>query len=311
MNKFTLLVFMAFAPRRFCWTSCKPRRLSFALPSKVDDTVFALATGSTAAAGIAVVRISGAESYIPLSALLGSGSSISSEKGGHSLPRPQKPPKPRRAALRRLYDPRTGDLLDEALVLSFPGPNSFTGEDVVELHLHGSRAVISGVLRALNDLGGTSDAGRPAVLALGSGQSLRLRPADRGEFTQRAFSNGRLGLTEVEGLADLLAADTSVQRRQALRQMGGACERQFNAWRAMLQKFLAHAEAAIDFGDDDEEEDVHADAVFSGLLPEVQKLRAEIAAHLMSGTCGEVRSPGDRGAFRHSRSLSAPADYLM
>ena len=153
-------------------------------------------------------------------------------------------PKPRRAALRRLYDPTTGDLLDEALVLSFPGPNSFTGEDVVELQTHGSRAVIAGVLAALNDLGSarlqaavdvhekeggafgkadgdSDDCTAAAGAAAGGGARLQLRPAERGEFTQRAFGNGRLGLTEVEGLADLLAADTAAQRRQALKQMYG------------------------------------------------------------------------------------------
>ena len=121
---------------------------------------------------------------------------------------------------------------------------------------------------------------------------LQLRPAEPGEFTQRAFGNGRLRLTEVEGLADLLRADTSAQRRQALKQMGGAAEEKFRSWRKVLQKCLAHSEAVIDFGDDDDEEDVDADAVFSGLVPEVRALRDRVAHHLRDGRRGEIIRSG-------------------
>jgi tRNA modification GTPase len=219
-------------------------------PPSAGDTVYALSTGASGAAGVAVVRISGPHATLAAAALIGNSTA---HRG--AIVHAQPLPKPRRAALRKLYAPRTGELLDEAIVLIFPGPNSFTGEDVVELQTHGSRAVVAGVLGALADLGDQS-------------QGLALRPADRGEFTQRAFENGRLGLTEVEGLADLLAADTAAQRQQALAQMGGATERLFARWRAVLATCLAHAEAVIDFGDD--EDDVDADRVFQGLLPQAR-----------------------------------------
>ena len=231
---------------------------------------------------MAVVRISGPQATQACAALLdGSKASLSSPSATsqHDVASLVQPlPKPRRAALRKLYAPRTGELLDEAIVLLFPGPNSFTGEDVVELQTHGSQAVVSGVLSALADLSEAStwaiDEGASADHDEEEQQSqqqrrqnLALRPAERGEFTQRAFGNGRLGLTEVEGLADLLAADTSAQRRQALAQMGGATERVFGQWRTVLAKCLAHAEAVIDFGDD--EDDVDSDQVFKDLLPQV------------------------------------------
>eukprot|EP00956_Cyclotella_meneghiniana_P043387 scaffold267718_cov109-Cyclotella_meneghiniana.AAC.1 len=144
------------------------------------------------------------------------------------------------ASLRTLYDPNTNmdstdvnnakkrDPLDSALVLTFPNPNSFTGEDIVELHCHGSRAVVYGILDALSSL--SCDSGV-------------LRPADPGEFTQRAYSNGKLGLVEVEALADLIVADTSLQRKQALRQFDGRLSRLYEGWRTELIKGLAHAEA--------------------------------------------------------------------
>ena len=250
-------------------------------PPSSGDTVYALSTGASGAAGVAVVRISGPQATQACAALLdGSmGASTSSLATSHqdSASLAQPLPKPRRAALRKLYAPRTGELLDEAIVLLFPWPNSFTGEDVVELQTHGSRAVVSGVLSALADLSEMTSTWEVEKDDASSNhckqqqtqrQSLALRPAERGEFTQRAFGNGRLGLTEVEGLADLLAADTSAQRQQALAQMGGATERVFAEWRKVLAKCLAHAEAVIDFGDD--EDDVDSDQVFKDLLPQVR-----------------------------------------
>jgi tRNA modification GTPase len=149
-------------------------------------------------------------------------------------------------------------MLDHALVLWFPGPRSFTGEDVVELHCHGGRAVILGIFAALEELE--------------NGGKQRIRPAERGEFTRRAFDNGRMDLTEVEGLADLLAADTSEQRKQALKQMDGYLKDSFEGWRKELVGCLAHTEAVIDFGDDDREEDVNDSAMWA-LIPRVRKLR--------------------------------------
>ena len=147
-------------------------------------TIFALSSGRPPAA-IAVVRVSGPQARAALEAL-----------GG-------KLPEPRRAALRRLRKPGTQDVLDEALVLWFPGPNTETGEDMAELHLHGGRAVVAAMLDALGELPD-------------------FRPAEAGEFTRRAFENGRLDLTAVEGLADLVFAETEAQRAQAMRQFQGA-----------------------------------------------------------------------------------------
>ena len=147
------------------------------------DTIFALSSGRGPAA-IAVVRMSGPRAGEALKALTG------------------KIPAPRKAALGRVRDPATGDIIDEALILWFPAPQSETGEDTAELQLHGGRAVIAAVLGALARIEG-------------------LRPAEAGEFTRRAFENGKLDLTAVEGLADLVAAETQGQRRQAFRQMKG------------------------------------------------------------------------------------------
>ena len=145
-----------------------------------DDSIFALST-ARGRAGVAVLRISG-----PAAATV------------FTVMASRDPPAPRRAVRLRLADPDSGAALDQALGLRFPAPASFTGEDVTELHLHGGPAVIAAVLACLGDLPG-------------------LRPAEAGEFTRRAFEAGKLDLSEVEGLADLIAAETEAQRWQALR----------------------------------------------------------------------------------------------
>ena len=149
------------------------------MASSMSDTIFALASGA-GPAGIAVIRLSGPATASVVATLTG-----------------RPPPPPRRATLRRLIDPADGDVLDEGLVLWFPGPASFTGEPMAELQLHGGRAVIGGLLAAIGRCDG-------------------LRPAEPGEFTRRAVVNGKLDLTAAEGLADLVAAETAMQRRQAL-----------------------------------------------------------------------------------------------
>ncbi len=172
------------------------------------DTIFALSSGPIAKSGVAVVRISGPSSQYCLERLA-------------AKPAPttvQFVPKPREATLKALYSPVTADVLDQSLILWFPGPRSFTGEDVVELHVHGSRAVIKGVFEALEHLDDPL-----------SGRAIR--PAAPGEFTRRAFDNGKMDLTEVEGLSDLLDAETSEQRKQALKQMEGHLRKQYEAWR--------------------------------------------------------------------------------
>lgn len=208
-------------------------------------TIFALAT-APGRSGVAVVRVSGPDAAATLAALTN---------------RPL--PEPRRAALVTLRDPASGDALDDALVLRFTAPASFTGEDVVELHLHGGRAVVAGVIGAL--------AARPG-----------LRLAEPGEFTRRAFENGKLDLTEAEAVADLIDAETTAQRRQALRQMDGALGRLYDGWRDRLTRALAHIEADIDFAEDDLPGGV-ADAV----RPVIERLLAEITDHLNDGGRGE------------------------
>lgn len=173
------------------------------------DTIYAPST-APGRAGVAVVRISGPRAGEALCAL-----------SGRALP------PPRRAVRVRLREPG-GERIDDGLALWFAAPASFTGEDVTELHIHGGRATLDAVLAALS--------ARPG-----------LRLAEPGEFTRRAFDNGKLDLTAVEGLADLVAAETAAQRRQALRQLDGELGRLFETWRLQLMRVLAHAEAAIDF----------------------------------------------------------------
>lgn len=209
-------------------------------------TIFALASGG-ARAGVAVIRLSGPGAAAAVTALT-----------------PGKPlAGPRRAVLRTLRDPASDEVLDQALVLFFPGPGSFTGEDVAELHLHGGPAVVEGVLAALGRLTG-------------------LRPAEAGEFTRRAFLNGKLDLTQAEAIADLVAAETSEQRRQALDQAGGALSRIYEDWRARLIAAIAHVEAGIDFADEDLPEDIDRAA-----RDALAVLADEIAAHLDDGRRGE------------------------
>jgi tRNA modification GTPase len=186
----------------------------------MDDTIFALSSGSPPAA-IAVVRLSGPRAGEALSALSGT------------------LPEPRHASYRTLRVPR-GTVLDRALVLWFPGPRTATGEDLAELHLHGGRAVVAAVEAALADLPG-------------------LRRALPGEFTRRAFAHGRIDLAEAEGLADLLAAETELQRRSAIAMVGGVFSQQVEDWRTRVLTASAAVEAVLDFGDEDDVSDLPPD----------------------------------------------------
>lgn len=208
-------------------------------------TIFAPATAA-GRAGVAVVRISGPQAGAALERLTG------------------KPlPPPRRATRARLRAPRDGQVLDDGLVLWFPGPASFTGEDVAELQVHGGRAVLTAILEALGSLPG-------------------LRLAEPGEFTRRAFDHGKLDLTAAEGLADLVDAETEAQRRQALRQLEGALAALYEGWREGLLRVLAHAEAEIDFPDEGLPEGLAA-----AIGPEIQALAGEIDRHLDDARRGE------------------------
>ncbi|WP_156839752.1 tRNA uridine-5-carboxymethylaminomethyl(34) synthesis GTPase MnmE [Novosphingobium aquimarinum] len=179
----------------------------------MTDTIFALSSGAPPAA-LAVIRISGPDAGSALSRLSGS------------------LPQPRRASLRRLQGAE-GALLDEALVLWFPGPSTATGEDLAELHCHGGRAVVAAVEAAL------------AAIP-------ELRRATAGEFTRRAFANGRIDLAEAEGLADLLSAETEWQRANALALSQGQLSRQIDDWRRRILMLAAGVEALLDFGDEDD-----------------------------------------------------------
>lgn len=203
-------------------------------------------------AGIAIVRLSGGEALHALQRLRGHGCAE---------------PLARRATVCR-FRGTAGDVIDEGLFLWFPRPKSFTGEDVVELHVHGGRAVISAMLDELARMPG-------------------LRPAEPGDFTRRAFDNGRLDLTAVEGLADLVAADTPAQRRQALSQLSGRLADVYDDWTGRLTRALAWLEAAIDFADEDLPEGIAA-----ATRAAVDAVRAEMAVHLADGRRGEIVREG-------------------
>lgn len=177
------------------------------------DTIFALSSGRPPAA-VALIRVSGPRAHEAGMALAGS------------------LPEPRTAAVRALNDPATGELLDQALVLRFDSPASATGEDVVEFQCHGGRAIVDGVLGALAAVDG-------------------LRMAQPGEFTRRAFESGRIDLTEAEGLADLLEAETQSQRKAALALAEGGLRKQVSSWQAWLLELSAAAERAIDYDEED------------------------------------------------------------
>ncbi len=216
------------------------------------STIFALSSGH-GRAGVAVIRMSGPMAGCVLEAM--------------ASPRPL----PRRAALRRIIDPASGELLDVALVLLFSGPASETGEDIAELHLHGSPAVIRAVLACLSRQPGC-------------------RLAEPGEFARRAFMNGKIDLTAAEGLADLIDAETDAQRRQALAQAGGAFARTCDAWRDRLLEARALTEAAIDFSD---EADV-AETALADARSVAVPLREEIDRYLAGANRGEIVRAGFR-----------------
>src|SRR5688572_3310808 len=210
-----------------------------------NDTIFALSSGRPPAA-IAVVRISGPRTRAALEALIG------------------RVPEPRKAALANVRDPASGEAIDQALALWFPGPRSETGEDVAELQLHGGHAVIAATLAALSRIPG-------------------LRLAEPGEFTRRAFDHGQLDLTQVEALADLIGAETEAQRRQAYRQMRGLLGDRAEEWRTRAIEALAQVEAAIDFAD---EGDVPKDLIARALAI-ARPLADDIVAALAGAARGE------------------------
>jgi tRNA modification GTPase len=224
-------------------------------PTIDASTIFALSSGA-GRAGVAVIRVSGPAARAVLDAMAGT------------------MPKSREAAFRTIRHPQTGAPLDKAVVIFFAGPKSETGEDVAEFQVHGGRAVVSAVLAALGQIAGC-------------------RMAEPGEFARRAFNNGKLDLAEVEGLADLVDAETEAQRRQALAQSGGALSLLYDGWRTRLIEVAALTEAAIDFSD---EGDVSASS-FAMARERARPLADEIRRHLDDGHRGEILRDGFRVAL--------------
>lgn len=218
------------------------------------DTIFALSSGQ-GRAGVAVFRLSGSLAGSCLDELTGKG-----------------PPPPRRAtlAILRFAD---GSVLDQGLLLWMPGPSSFTGEDMAEVHCHGSAAVVEALSRRLSSMPG-------------------VRVADPGEFSRRAFRNGKLDLVEVEGLADLIDAETDAQRRQALSSMSGALGERLERFREALVRALAYVEASVDFP----EEDLPADLV-DAVRPSLETVSRETGELLASSAVGEIVRDGFRVAI--------------
>lgn len=219
-------------------------------PAAESDTIFAVSSGA-GPAGVAVVRVSGPNAAAAFD--LTSSGQVSPERS---------------AVIRTLFDKTTGNRIDEALVLWFTGPRSYTGENVVELHIHGGRAVTSALLRGLGRLPG-------------------FRPAEPGEFTRRAVENGRLDLTRAEAIGDLIAADTEAQRLLALRQYDGALADQYSRWRERLIRSAAWIEANIDFPDEE-----LPDGVWAASRQELRALFAEMQAHLNDRRRGEIIRDG-------------------
>ena len=211
----------------------------------MDETIYALAS-APGKSGVAVIRVAGPGAFDSLAALTR-----------------LEAPKPRVASLRKIYDPDSGEQIDHALVLGFAGPHSFTGTDVVEYHVHGGHAVMNALSRALDN--------QPSH-----------RMAEPGEFSRRAFENGRMDLTEAEAVADLVDAETAEQQKQALKQMSGALGRLYDGWRETLVRALAYIEADIDFPDED-----LPGGIVAQIRPQLEDVAREINDHLDDNRRGE------------------------
>ncbi|MEI9996094.1 MAG: tRNA uridine-5-carboxymethylaminomethyl(34) synthesis GTPase MnmE [Rhizomicrobium sp.] len=214
----------------------------------MSGTIYALSS-APGRAGVAVLRVSGPAAGAVVGALCGA------------------LPEPRKAVLRPVRG-ADGAAIDQALLLWFPAPGSFTGEDVAELHVHGGRAVVEAVLRAIAAVPGT-------------------RPAEPGAFTRRAVENGKFDLTQAEALSDLIDAETEGQRRQALSQYGGALAALYEDWRARLIRILAWAEAAIDFSDEE-----LPPGLTGSVVRQVSDIVEEMENHLDDSRRGEIVRDG-------------------
>ncbi|KAI8967544.1 hypothetical protein BDF20DRAFT_927890 [Mycotypha africana] len=235
-------------------TISKNRSFGIRYISTRSETIYALSS-SPGKAGVAVIRISGKNALEAINKM-----TFPSKK-----PIEQMNTEPRRAYFRRIRHPQTGEVLDKGLVLWFPGPHSFTGEDSAEFQIHGGTAVVQSVLNALH---GLPD----------------FRMAEQGEFSKRAFDNDKVDLTELEGLADLLNAETEMQRRLALRQAEGGLRKPFEDWRNQIIKCMAMTEAVIDFGEDENIED----DVLTDVRNRIQQLYQSMSLHVNDSHVGEI-----------------------
>ena len=208
-------------------------------------TIYALSSGP-GLSGVAVIRISGPDTKKIISNIT---------KGSF--------PSPRVASLRKILDERTKELIDEGIVIWFPGPNSYTGEDMAELHVHGSRAVIQSILENISKIEGS-------------------RIAEPGEFTKRAFQNEKINLLKAESIGDLIASETEIQRKQALKIMSGKSSEKFDSWRKILLKILSNLEAKIDFPDEDLPSNI-----LNNIKKDSQKIKLEIKKVLNDSKVGE------------------------
>ncbi|MEM7301371.1 MAG: tRNA uridine-5-carboxymethylaminomethyl(34) synthesis GTPase MnmE [Pseudomonadota bacterium] len=215
-----------------------------------NETIFALSSGDLPS-GVAIVRISGDQVDSAMKRISG------------------VVPSARSMTYSEFKDPISGDPLDRGLCVRFPGPNSFTGEDVGEFHLHGGIAVVEGFIRSLSAMNG-------------------FRLAEAGEFTRRAFENGKLDLTEVEGIGDLIDAETEEQKKLALRQAGGSLRKLYEQWRERIVRCRALIEAELDFSDEDDVPGSVSDQVWV----DVQQLCSEISNHLADDRVGEIIRDG-------------------
>ena len=197
-------------------------------------TIYALSSGP-GISGVAVVRVSGKETAEVVKKLTG-----------------EELPSPRVATLKKFNKIDTNELIDEGVIIWFPGPNSYTGEDLAEFHVHGSRAVVSALHSSISKI-----------------KNCRL--AEPGEFTKIAFQNGKINLLKAESIADLVSSETEIQRKQAIKIMSGKSSDQFNSWREKLLKILSHIEAKIDFPDEDLPKDI---------LSEIQKTSDQISSEI-------------------------------
>lgn len=223
-----------------------------------NDTIFATATtiGTSKGSPLGVIRVSGTKTELILRSI--------TEKNANSL-------KPRRAILTKIFEPNSRELVDLGLVIWFPSPNSYTGEDVCELHLHGSQAIITRMLTSLGSFPG-------------------VRPAEAGEFTRRAVTNGKMSLMQAESLPDLIKSSTDNQRRLALNGLDGSTRKKYDQWTRELVKILAHLEASIDFGED---ELIGEQAVVSDCIDQLKCLAKTVYSYIeASGRCRDIINDG-------------------